>query len=197
MTRISFELSKKGISDAIKELKAYKSDLQAKSERFVSELAEKGISVARVHVGGYGQYITFGKEIEPQKYGARCIMYGTSGTITRRWMLKDNSVREADISPLLMAEFGSGQLSSSAAGSGNSDIAKNLGMVRGSFWNDGTYRPDKPARKHAFDPNGWNWLGLDGEWHNSIGEQPTMPMFNALVEMETQIIKTAKEVFAS
>lgn len=57
----------------------------------------------------------------------------------------------------------------------------------------GTY----PDQTHAFDPNGWWYLGEDGEYHHSYGVKATMPMYKAGMEIRNQVRKIAKEVFRS
>ena len=191
---IKFSLSTKEISNAIKDLKAYKKSLQTKCETFVARLADEGITVAQMNTGDYGQYITFGKEVEPQKYGAKGIMYATSGTLRSTWLVKDPVTgetrhRSADISPLLMAEFGTGQFAAS------DDKTKELGMGRGSFWPNANYYPDKPEKNHALQQDGWWYMDLDGEWQHTEGQEPSSPMFNACLDMEIKLFKIAKEVF--
>lgn len=187
MTEISFKLSTKDISRAIRELKDYKKSLQVKCNTFAARLADVGILFAENNSGEYGHYITFGKKVDDTRYGAVALMYGTSGTITRQWLLSDGSIAQADISPILMAEFGSGHFASDAANLPNAKIANELGMGQGTF----------PGQTHAFDPEGWYWMDLSGEWHTSMGEHATMPMFKAAMEMETQIFQIAREVFGT
>lgn len=176
------------ISDMVRirnEVMKYRIHLIRKCDLFVKNLADKGIIVAQDSVGdAYGQYITFNREItEHGQYGCRGVMYGTNtGIIKSQWMTKDG-VKEADVSPLLMAEFGSGlraQRSSNA-------YASKFGMGTGTF----------PGQTHAFDPEGWWYMDLAGEWHHSYGVYASMPMYHALVEMEDQLINVALEVFGT
>lgn len=141
--------------------------------------------VAQEHTGEYKEYISFSKSIDNEKFGAVAVFYAHSGTIKRKWLTKDGE-KEADISPLLMAEFGSGHMASDAAGLPNAEIAKSLGMGQGTF----------PDQTHAFEPE-WYWMDLDEQWHSSSGETPTMPMFNAAIAIENEVFAIAKEVFGS
>lgn len=185
MKTIKCTLSTKDLNRAISELKAYKNEIATKCARFVEQLTEHGIQIARDNSGGeYGAFITFTKAVNPSQYGATAILLATSGTITVQWM-SYGKVKSADVSPLLMTEFGSGFMASDASGKGNADIATTLGMGQGTF----------PGQTHAFDAGGWHWQDLDGEWHSSTGIEPSMPVFSALISMEMEIISIARGVF--
>lgn len=181
---ITFQLSTKGIKEAIKAIKEYKEQVVEKCAILCDKLADKGILVGTANTGEYGDLITFSKTVDPTKYGAIAIMFATSGTIKRQW-LSHGDVKEADVSPLLMAEFGSGWKASDSASLPNVATATALGMGQGTF----------PGQTHAFDKPGWSWMDLDGKWHSSSGEEPTMPMFRAAMSMEADLIDTAREVF--
>ena len=100
---ISMSLSQKSIQNAIKELNQYKSDVLRKTQEYVSRLSELGIQTSKNNVGNFGRYITFSKELEPNKYGCKAIVLATqTGTIVSRWQTKDG-IKSADVSPLLMA----------------------------------------------------------------------------------------------
>ena len=183
---ITFRLSTKDIARAKQEIKAYRDGLVEKCRIFVERLADHGISVAQLYTGEYGNLITFSKEIEATRNGATGIMLATSGTITRQWMTQGR-IKSADIIPLLMVEFGSGWKASDASGKPNAGTAKALGYGQGTF----------PGQTHAFDPGGWYWQDLDGEWHSSEGEEPEMPVFHASMAMEMELFDIAQEVFGS
>ena len=174
---ISMSLSQKSIQNAIKELNQYKSDVLRKTQEYVSRLSELGIQTSKNNVGNFGRYITFAKELEPNKYGCKAIVLATqTGTIVSRWQTKDG-IKSADVSPLLMAEFGSGH---------RAENPMNVpGVGQGTF----------PDQTHAFDEDGWYWRDLDGELHHSKGVTPSMPMYKAFVEMELSAIRIAREVF--
>lgn len=190
--RITFSLSQKSIQQAQKELKAYIDSLPAKCEQFVTRLAEIGISAARENVSAeYGSHILFHSEVDnPTKYGCKGLMIATqTGLVRRQWRSINNAsgVETVDVSPLLMAEFGSGARASDAASLDNAKWASKAGAGQGTF----------PGQEHAFDEDGWYWMDLEGEWHHSMGEAPTMPMYNAFNAMYEAIASTAKEVFGS
>lgn len=161
-------------------LKAYSDNLAEMCQKFVVSLANKGIDVASENLGGYGEYITFGVDVETYNCGARAIMYATNKSLIHvQWIGAGASYGEADISPLLMAEFGSGLKAQ------KNPRGPEFGMGTGTF----------PGQVHAEDPEGWWYMDLSGEWHHSYGIIPTMPMQNASEEMMRQIIATARECF--
>lgn len=161
----------------------YRMSLITKCYKFVFELANRGIIVAQDNVNGeFGHYITFSHDIvEQSQYGCKGVMFGTNtGIIKSQWMTKDG-VKEADVSPLLMAEFGAGlraQRSSNA-------YAGKMGMGTGTF----------PGQTHAWDPEGWWYMDLSGDWHHSYGVYASMPMWHAYMEMKDQVVDVALEVF--
>ena len=183
-TTIKFSLDEKEIKKAIREVESYKKELVTKCHKFVERLADEGIKVAVRNRGEYDQYITFEKEIKDSNVGAIAVMSGKSGELIRMWIGDDGLVTSAAVMPILMAEFGSGWKASDAAGLPNTDKAKLVGAGQGTF----------PGQTHAFDKEGWYWKDLQGKWHHSTGEEPTMPMFKAALGMKVQIKRIAREV---
>lgn len=176
---ITMILSQSSIQNAIKELRQYQNDLNRKCEIFCQRLAELGIQTAKENTGNFGKYISFTYEVKDRTKGCKAVMVATNtGIIHSEWMTKDG-VKSADVSPILMCEFGSGL---------KAENPKNIaGVGTGTF----------PGQTHATDPNGWYWMDLDGEWHHSYGVTPKMPMYHASIEMILNIRKIAKEVFRS
>lgn len=170
-------LSPSSIRQLQADLEKYKTELTAKCETFVKRLAEVGISVAKNNAGKLGHYIVFSVRTDPKKDGCSGILLATeTGKIVNKWRTKDG-IKSADVSPLLMTEFGSGW---------KAENPLNVpGVGQGTF----------PDQSHAFDPDGWHWQELDGTWKHSKGISPEMPMFKASMEMQNAIFKTAKEVF--
>lgn len=177
--RITVELNGESIQNAIDEIEQYKESLIWKCTVFVTELQKIGIEIARSQSGEYGGYIVFEKtDAEQTGAGARCAISARDAQkIIRRWRYK-GGWKEAEISPLLMAEFGSGHL------------AEVLDPVPGV--GQGTF----PGQKHAFDPEGWSYTNETG-YHRSVGEAPSHPMHNAVIEMKYEIIKVARRVFGN
>lgn len=189
--KISFNaFSPDSVRAAQKALKEYRDSLASKCTTFAQKLAEIGIDTARMAVDtvdgdvesrSMGKYIIFQTELEPSKHGAKALMIASNtGLIKSEWRAKDGTVKKADVSPILMAEFGSG------LNANNPDASKH-GMGTGTF----------PGQTHAEDPSGWWWMDVDGEWHHSHGITPSMPMSRAAGEMFFQIQRVAKEVFGT
>lgn len=177
--KITMHLSVKDIRRVQNELRQYQQELNRKCEVFCRRLAECGIEVAKQNVGGYGKYIAFSIKVSSDKNGCKALMVATNtGHIHSEWMTEDG-VKSADVSPLMMAEFGSGLKA-------NNPNAERFGMGTGTF----------PGQTHATAPNGWYWMDLDGNWHHSFGITPTMPMYHASTEMILNIRKIAREVFS-
>ena len=176
---ITIKLNQSSIQNAIKELKQYQNDLDRKCEIFCQRLAELGIQTAKENTGNFGKYISFTYEVKDRTQGCKTVMVATNtGIIHSEWMTKDG-VKSADVSPILMCEFGSGLKAENPKGI--------QGVGTGTF----------PGQTHAEDPNGWYWMDLDGEWHHSYGVTPKMPMYHASIEMILNIQKIAREVFRS
>jgi len=180
MKRIYVSLSNKSIENAIKELEKYRDDLKKKLEIFVVKLIQAGIATAEINEGEYKGMITFrpaNESVFPLSDGVEGILIATDGVkLIKEWKYQ-GGIKQAEVSPLLMAEFGSGWLS------------KVLDPVEGV--GQGTF----PGEKHAFDVDGWWWTTPDGENHHSYGEAPTYPVHSALFAMMFQIESIAREVF--
>ena len=134
--------SPSSIQELQKQLGNYKESLNDKCEQFVRELAESGISVAKQNVGSYGKYITFSVKAEQNQNGCKGVLVASNtGIIKSEWRTQDG-VKTADVSPLLMAEFGSGM---------KAENPMNVpGVGQGTF----------PGGTHGNDPSGWWWMAL-------------------------------------
>lgn len=180
--RISLNIfSAESIKKAQEQVESYKEDILRKCETFVVELAKVGIEVARQNTGQYGKYITFRTDVDPEKYGCKAVMVASNnGLIKSEWRINSQGdTRTADVSPILMAEFGSGIQRA------DDEYGKMYGFGVGTF----------PGQTHAEDPNGWWYQTLDGVWHHSYGVKPTYPMMKAYTEMAWEIRSVAKRVF--
>lgn len=104
-------LTKKSISECIKWLDEYSKSLENKTQRFVSELTEIGITVAREKAGNTGRYgthkmedrIVFSKKTEPIKNGTKGLVIGEGETFISTW---DNGNKSEEVFPLHMIEYG-------------------------------------------------------------------------------------------
>ena len=167
------------IDQLIDELESYKKTLNRQIELFLNRLLDVGISIAESNSGTYGRYIIFEKKVNVSESEYVGILNGRDAhKVFKEWQTRDGT-DGYEISPILMAEFGSGWL------------AQVLGDVQGV--GQGTM-PN--AKGHANDPKGWYWKDDDG-WHHSFGEAPTMPMHRASVQMLVNINRIAHEVFGN
>lgn len=169
--------SANSIDRLIESLEEYKQSLNDKTEIFRERLAEVGIKAAYAHSGQYGDSIIF--ETQQGGDGVTFLVGRDKNLILKEWYTdkKGKHKRSYEISPLLMAEFGSGWLAVVLY-----DIA---GVGQGTM----------PGQKHASDPNGWVWYDENGVKHRSIGEPPSFPMHNAIMAMLTEVDRVAKEVY--
>lgn len=176
--KIKCDLSISGLRDLQRQLENYKKDLTTKCELFAYELAKLGIEVATSNSGNYGKYIIFSMRTEPQKDGCKVIFYAKDKqTIKAEWKTSDG-IKTADVSPLLMAEFGSGVRAQNPL-----DIP---GVGRGTF---------NPSSPNAWKDEGWYWIDTEDKLHHSIGVYPSQPMFNASQIIRNNVMRVAKEVF--
>lgn len=169
---------KNSIDDCIKQLEAYKKEINHKLTEFKERLIEVGIKTAYENAGEYGNCIIFEAKDTDAKVS---FLVGRDGQkIVKEWYKDKNLTKyeSYEISPILMAEFGSGWLANVL-----DDVS---GVGQGTM----------PGQKHAFDPNGWWWYDADGEKHHSKGESPTYPMHAASMAMLFEVDRIAREVFS-
>lgn len=180
-------LSPSSIENLKKDLMEYRDqELPDKMMRFVSRLADLGISVAKENtsvlddLGNVSSLVSFTKQVDSDKYGAKAIMImADKMPMIKSWLGAGGEVKTAEVSPSLMYEYGSGENAK------DENEFKNPQGGRGTF----------PGQTHANDPEGWKWQDLDGTWHHSKGIAPTTPMHKATIAMSSQVINIAKEVF--
>ena len=132
-----------------KNLTAYRDSLPEKCRQLVVALSEAGIAVAKQNTGNYGKYITFSTKTEPEKNGCKAIMLASeTGKIVSAWKTAEG-IKTADVSPLLMVEFGSGWRAENPM-----EVPR---VGQGTF----------PEQIHAYDKEGWYWIGLDDKLYHS------------------------------
>ena len=168
----NLKLSESSINGLKRWLREYQKTLRDKNVEFVKRLAERGISVGEQHTGEYGDYIVF--TYTPYGSGKTRaegrITISKKEFVRRYWYYK-GELTYADVDPVLMAEFGSGEFA------------------------DADHRGTFPGQKHADDPNGWHWTDENGVTHHSTGEKQTSPGFHAVLEMIEEVESVAREVF--
>lgn len=177
MKRLKISLTTpNSITKAVEYLNKYVEDLKNKSDILVQRLIDIGISTAKSNCGEFQGMIVFEKEMED--LGMGCLVATDGEKIISEWF-RNGDLVSAEVSPLLMAEFGSGWLAQVYFPSVD-------GLV-----GQGTF----PNQLHAFDPNGWRWTDKEGNRHHSYGTEPTHPMYSALLAMLLEVDAIAKEVF--
>lgn len=152
---------------------------------FRDTLANKGIQVAMssAQEGHMGQYIVFTKQ---ETDNSTYIIAKETSQILSEW-LWHGEVVQAWVSPLLMAEFGSGPHAVvwvDSQGNESGVLSDGTKVGRGTF----------PDQVNAFKDS-WHYMDLNYNWHTVNGEKPTRPMHNTVLEIILQIERTAKEVF--
>lgn len=191
---IDVQLNSRSIKQAIEELKAYKVELHKKNEQFVAALLEKGIAKAyekTADTGGafgthqMGRYITFMQEVE----GANGRLIGSSVRLYEVWQAQNGETHEGEISPLWALEFGTARLALSPS-EANARFGVNAGQGSNSKYG------------HSNDlvwyiPEEFNEDGTVKSWKTLTAITPTMPMYNASLEMIREIEATAREVFGN
>ena len=169
-------LSTDSIQDIINQLNEYvEVDLPMMADTFVRKLAEIGIEVAKYEVHQEFQpYIEF--KYIPITVGAGNLTAWDIEPIHRIWYNKKGEViGEADVSPILMSEFGAGKYA--------------IEGHRGTF----------PNQKNAFR-SVWYWYDESGTKHSSDEDPtiiPTQPLYKAFAEMVDKVDAVAREVFGA
>ena len=181
---ISGQLNTTDINRMIKQLEDFNNELLLKCEELVNELADIGIRYAGTRLSGivdesgmvgsnttldFSNMVWFEKRIDPP------IGDTVTGLILpySQPYFKTWQGGAAEVDPLLMAEFGSGNFA--------------IDGHRGTF----------PNQKHA-DQDRWGWkeVGSD-QIHWSSGVVPTRPVFYAVEEMRSQIDDVVSRVFGT
>lgn len=180
---LTLSITKVGeVKKIVRALESEKYSINRKAERFIYRLADIGIASAKANTGSYGAYILFTKEVKFSEIGVECLLVATDGVkLIKEWYTDKEltNKRSYEISPLLMAEFGSGWFATVQnwylSGVGQGTMPNSYG--------------------HAFNPDGWYWYDVAGVKHHSKGEKPTYPMHAAMVAMMMEVESTAREVF--
>lgn len=170
----------------------YADSFEEKVNLFLNRLADKAIEVASANGGDFGRFIYYSKKLEDE---TTIYVSATSKLIKTEWYAGSNSkeTRSEVISPLLMAEFGSGHYAienENAPGLGGQGTLNKYG--------------------HAFDEDGWYWyaeMPPKGDAtpiktaksgmvkYHSKGNRPTQPLHKAVIACIRQVQEIAQEVF--
>ena len=182
--KIKAKLTSSDLKRAADEVTAYANNLPNRVMTVLQRLADKGISAGKTIIGNFGKYVTFSKRTEGLGV---VIVAQETGVIVSEWLRHDERV-EAEVSPLLMAEFGAGSHAVIWEGTkANTDtLPDGTKIGRGTF----------PDQTHAFQ-NTWWYMDVNQQWHQVSGVTPTRPLYHAVMEIIAQVDATAKEVFGN
>ena len=177
MSEITVHLNSESIQDAIAKLEQIKQNVSSRANIMINELLEIGITTAQQNTGKYAGYIKFETMVEESQDGYIGLLIASDAEkVISRWR-RGNEIVEAEVSPLLMAEFGSGQYAEVK------DLWSELAGVVGQ----GTFTYPDQIRNHAYDPKGWSWCDLEGRWHHSKGSPPISPMYKSWQAMKEAV----------
>lgn len=169
------DLSISSIRNLQKELEKYRDSLTYKCRLLAEELAKTGIKVAQAKIdeSTLGKYVTIKTDITEEKAGCKAILVATGEV--------KESEGYAPFNTLLAIEFGAG-IHYNKTPNPNAD---KFGLGVGTF----------PGQIHAFE-DGWHyWDHKEQKWRYTHGVKATMPMYNASMEIQQNIVKIAKDVF--
>jgi len=130
--------------------------LEKGSHAVLDACGERAEEVAKQYCGKYSPFIDVTHEVD----GKTLTVTASSEDVTSEW----DGGKTEDISPVLMAEFGSGWYAEN-----NSDDDRG-----------GQGKLNKYG--HAFNRKGWSWTE-NGKPFHSLGERPTRPMYTAYVTL--------------
>ena len=176
------------------ELLKYADSLKDKNERFIAELLDKGIKVARdktIDVDGtfgshkMGHYVTFEMECNSKGSSVEGILIGVGQNIITQWMSPDNSEpRVGIINALHVLEFGTAAKAlepQTAFGvMGGQGTNSFYGHEDDLVWYFNTGEKDEKGRT---------------KWKKATAITPTQPMYYAATEMLQAIEDVAKNIF--
>lgn len=168
---ITFVLGEKNIEDALKELRAYRKDVEAKTKKLQKRIAER-----------------ISQEVLANFAGAVCNDLVNGGTrpasVSIRVEMKETTtVVIASGTDAVFCEFGAGVYHNGAVGSSPHPRGAELGMTIGS------YGKGYGARQ--------TWGYYEGDaLVLTHGTPASMPMYNAYKAVCAEIYTIAKEVFA-
>lgn len=171
------DLSVSGIRNLQKELEKYRDSLTYKCRLLAEKLSEIGANVinAKVDESPLGKYVTLKTEITEEQAGCKAILIATGEVKEQEGYAPFNT--------LLAIEFGAG-IHFNPIPNPN---AGEFGLGVGTF----------PGQTHAFEDYWFYWNEEKQEWLPTHGVKATMPMYNAGLELQKEVVKIAKEVFGN
>lgn len=184
--KVKFYVSKNGLNKAINFLDDYKKQINDKTKLFIDFLSDYGKVTIEDNIQSSGELNDIGyvthmiqveKTLEHPINGYKAIIYAFDVDKVISIWYNSKGRNEAEVSPLLMMEFGSGQMAENPLNVG--------GVGQGTF----------PGQTHADQPQGWYWRDEDGNLYHSKGIVPTQPMYHAQQKLLQDLERIAKEVF--
>ena len=175
------DLSVKGIEQLKKDLLNYRDNiLQKNIERYVQELLNIGVEVARTSVGEspLGKYVTISTNLSSDKAGCKGILLAKGDV--KHEVDKDGNAYPP-FSTILAIEFGAGIYHNETP----NPNADKFGLGVGTF----------PGQTHAYQNTWFYWDEDEQLWKPTHGVKATMPMYNAQMEIMQQVVKVAKTIF--
>lgn len=189
--KYNVRLDSKELFKLSSDLLKYADDFENKVRIFLEKLAQVGISVAVANSGVFSRYIVYSIK---QENNTTVKLVASSEPIESAWYVssKSEEQRTEVISPILMAEFGSGHYAIQGTGE-----AARLG-------GQGTLN----VYGHAFDANGWYWWSEEASQdgvlkkskngrflYQSDGLPPAQPLHKAVMACIERVEEIAREVF--
>lgn len=174
-------VSLKDLRQLNKDILFYKNHiLPDKQAELLEALTDAGIRIARANCGEFGSFIGFVKTVNGSKYNYKCsaILTGYNASQNVVEWVYYGGIKQAEISSILMAEFGSGQ--------------------HARYGHRGTF----PNQKHADEPVWFYATETDGNghpinWQSNFGVKPSKPMYWAWCEMKIELTAIARRVFST
>lgn len=169
------DLSVSSIRNLQKQLQDYQNDLIKKCRLLAKELSEIGTNVinAKVDESPLGKYVTLKTDITEEKAGCKAILIAIGEVKEQEGYAPFNT--------LLAIEFGAGIYHNKIP----NPNADKFGLGVGTF----------PGQTHAFEDYWFYWNEEQQKWLPTHGVKATMPMYNASLELQKEVVKIAKEVF--
>ena len=188
------DLSHGKMRHMIAELRSYRDQtLPRKHREFLERLAEIGVTEAKAFTAGsrYEDYVSFDWTFRVDNKQKKVLfVFGKNESLMHReWYsyIKEQP-NEADVNPIMMLEFGSGQF----AQDGWRGTFPGQHVAFFNYWRWYEY-PSGTTDRETFvsaDEEGY-------ELHESSGEKPRMPMEMAYQKMAEDIVRIADEVFST
>lgn len=175
--RLKADLSISGIRKLQKDIEKYQNSIEYKARLLAERLAEMGIEVINIKVGEspLGKYVSVKTNISATKMGCKAMLIATGEV--------KYSDEHNPFNTLLAIEYGAGIYHNPVA----NPNADKFGLGVGTF----------PGQIHAFEDGWYFWDEEKQKWMYTHGVKATMPMYQASLEIQKNVVKIAKQIFGS